>query len=178
MAGTPPADIIYALAFARVLFKLNSCLIDKGLHSILDAHRFAPSLAVSDADYCDDTVFLVVALAPALVDKATDVACYAHVTFNSYGLSINYDNGKTSVVQYFAGDGAIGARRKLYLNGNVSSSTVNSKCFTLIFVSHYTHVDTKFSISNDLRHEVSPRAAIIRTGPGAVRKIIADPVSD
>ncbi len=46
--------------------------------------------------------------------------------------------------------------------------------YSLMHVSFYTHVGTQFSISNDLRHEVSSRAAIIRAGSGAVRKIIAD----
>ena len=60
------------------------------------------------------------ALAPALVDKAADVVCYAHASFSSYGSSLNYDIGKTTVVPYFAGDGAVCARRKLFLNDNVS----------------------------------------------------------
>ncbi len=75
MAGTPPADIIYALAFARVRFKRNSCLKDKGLESILDAHRHAASLAASDVDYCDDTVFPVVVSAGELVRRQSHRCC-------------------------------------------------------------------------------------------------------
>ncbi len=64
----------------------------------------------------------------------------------------------------------------MFLNDNVCPAIVNNLFVTLISVSHYTHVGTKFSISNDLRHEVSSRAAIIRAGSGVVRKNIADPV--
>ncbi len=38
MAGTPPADIIYALAFSRVLSKFNDALDARGLRSTLAAH--------------------------------------------------------------------------------------------------------------------------------------------
>ncbi len=38
MAGTPPADIIYALTFSRVLAKFNDALDAKGLRSSLSSH--------------------------------------------------------------------------------------------------------------------------------------------
>ncbi len=42
MAGTPPADIIYALAFSRVLFKFNDSMDAQGLRSSLCSHSGAP----------------------------------------------------------------------------------------------------------------------------------------
>ena len=70
----PPADIVYVLAFSKVLYKLNCCLTDKGLCSFLDAHRHDASLVASDADYCDDIVFPVISPAGQLIDKVTDAS--------------------------------------------------------------------------------------------------------
>ncbi len=54
-AGTPPADIIYALAFSRVLFKFNDAMDAQGLRSSLCSHA-GPPLQLVDVDYCDDAV--------------------------------------------------------------------------------------------------------------------------
>ncbi len=62
MAGNPPADIIFALAFSRVLFKFNDALDARGLRSSINSH-VGPPIDLVDVDYCDDTVVLVVACA-------------------------------------------------------------------------------------------------------------------
>ena len=59
MAGTSPADLVYALSFFRVLFRFYDALVSKGLVSSLSRHSHAPSLELCDVDYCDDTVIPV-----------------------------------------------------------------------------------------------------------------------
>ncbi len=49
MAGTPTADIIYALAFSKVLFKFNDALDAQNLRSTLDAH-VGPPLSLVDVE--------------------------------------------------------------------------------------------------------------------------------
>ena len=68
LAGTPPADIVYALAFSRVLCKFNHALERKCLRSQLASHH-GPVVQLSDVDYCDDAAVPVVTSAGLRVDK-------------------------------------------------------------------------------------------------------------
>ena len=52
----------------------------------------------------------------------------------------------------------------------------NDKLFELLFVSCYKHLGTNFSVSNDLKQEVSCRAAIIKSTANSIRKVIANPI--
>ena len=117
MAGTPPADIIYALAFSRVLFKFNEALGNKSLCSRLASHR-GPVINLSEVAYCDDAVVPVVAPAVQIVDKCADVVFVACCVFSSFGLSLNFDKNKSNGMVRFVGQGAAFARRELYHQGN------------------------------------------------------------
>ena len=94
MAGTPPADIIYVLAFSRVLCKFNDALGRKRLGSRLASHR-GPVVNLADVAYCDDAVVPVVAPAMQIVDKCADVVFVACCVFSSFGLSLNFDKNDT-----------------------------------------------------------------------------------
>ena len=100
MAGTPPADIIYALAFSRVLFKFNDAMDARGLRSSLSSHA-GPPLQLVDVDYCDDAVVPVVADAGDIACKCVDVVYIACAVFTSYGLILNFGENKTNVMASF-----------------------------------------------------------------------------
>ncbi len=111
MAGTPPADIMYALAFSRVLAKFNDALDAHGLRSSLSTH-VGPVIDLVDVDCCDDTVVPVVAPASELVDKCVDIVYYACAVFTSYGLVLNFATNKTNVMARFVGKGSVGAKER------------------------------------------------------------------
>ncbi len=119
MAGTPPADIIYALAFSRVLFKFNDALDAQCLRSKLCAHG-GPPLSLVDVDYCDDAVVPVVADACALVGKCVDIVYVACAVFTSYGLVLNFGENKTNVMARFVGKGSTFAKRELFFRWQCS----------------------------------------------------------
>ena len=174
MAGTPPADIIYALAFSRVLAKFNDALDAHGLRSSLVAHE-GPPLDLVDVDYCDDTVVPVVAPAHELVTKCVDIVYYACAVFTFYGLVLNFATNKTNVMARFVGKGSVGAKRELFFSGNEVSFDLYGSAICLKFVDAYKHMGTKFSLTHDLSQEVSTRAAVIRSSTKAIKSVIRNP---
>ena len=130
MAGTPPADLIYALAFSRVLFKFNEALDRKGLGSRLASHR-GPVVFLADVAYCDDAVVPVVAPSVQIVDKCADVVFVACCAFSSFGLSLNFDKNQTNGMVRFVGQGAAFARRELFHHGNSVDFDFYVKLLTL-----------------------------------------------
>ncbi len=89
-----------------------------GIVSHFSSHSHAPPLALTDADYCDDTALPMLSSARDLVSKTGDVIYIAHTAFSSYGLMLNYESNETNVVPFFAGRGAAKARQELYLKEN------------------------------------------------------------
>ena len=172
-AGTPPADLIYALAFSRVLSKFNDALEAKGLRSSVSAHR-GPPVLLSDVDYCDDAVIPVVAPASGIVSKCVDVVYVACCVFSSFGLQLNFDKNKTNAMARFVGKDAVAARRELYLKGSCVEFDFYGKWVSLQFVDSYKHMGTNFSMSHDLAQEVVVRAAIIRSGVRALKPVLAN----
>ncbi len=145
----PPADIMYALAFSRVLFKFNDALDARGLRSSLTSHG-GPPLPLVDVDYCDDTVVPVVASAPALVDKCVDIVYVACAVFTSYGLILNFATHETNVMARFVGKGSVAAKQDLFCKGGVAEFEFYSCRICLKFVDAYKHMGTHFSLIHDL----------------------------
>ena len=76
LAGSPPADIVFSIAFSRVLLCFSSAVSAAGLSSSLTGHG-GPPIPLSTVAYCDDDAFPVVAPAPQLVHKTAEVVCLA-----------------------------------------------------------------------------------------------------
>ena len=82
LAGTPIADVIFIIAFARVLRRARASLHAAGLCYSVEADGAAEYFGVAfddgaptqlgDSDYMDDRVFPVFAAAPELAARVSD----------------------------------------------------------------------------------------------------------
>ena len=123
LAGTSLADLLYSLAFLRVLKRLRDELSQAGMTWEIDAKGASAyfggldlgpeSFEVFDASYVDDLVVPVVASAPNLVAKLSETAAILVRVFSLFGFQVNFSRGNTEAMLFFKGAGAITAERHL-----------------------------------------------------------------
>ena len=174
LAGTPPADIIYAMAFARVISRFHSALICEGLQSYITSAS-QPPLQLQEVTYCDDTAFPVVGAADEIVGKTCRVVSLAFLTFAVYGLALSFENKKSEVVPMFVGPNSNKARRDLAEVDNIKVFECCGRFHHLRFVDSYKHVGGNFSVANDLKLEVVSKAGYIRSSVKSLRRVLCCP---
>ena len=151
LAGTPTADLVFILAFARVLQKARSRLQEAGLIDHVtttgaddyfgDATLAGDALQMQDADHMGDTVFPIMAPACQLVDRLVAATTIVADTFAQYGFTVNFDKGKTEAVLLFRGRGAIREQRRLAMSGNSAQCQTRAGARELRFVASYKQPD-------------------------------------
>ena len=180
LAGTPTADFVFILAFARVLQKARIELQTAGLIHNVDtegaAQYFGESelhgqtLGMQDADYMDDTVFPIVAPARKLVDAVVAAAVIISDTFAQYGFKVNFGSGKTEAVLIFRGAGAIKEQRRLAQTGNAATLSTRAGSRELRFVASYKHLGSKITNTAEILPEIKARMAVMKAALLPLRK--------
>ena len=113
-AGTPIADVLFAVAIGRVFKTVRQELIDAGLASTArmpgDPSVFeglgvnaSDEVVFNEISFVDDAVFPVLAKPASLVDAVRATAEIVHVVFLRHGFAINYGPGKTEGLCMWAG---------------------------------------------------------------------------
>ena len=122
--------------------------------SLLSSHVGVP-VPLGEVVYCDDEAIPVITSSDMLVDKVGLIIQVARVIFSSFGRMLNFGNNQTNVLPYFVGPGSQKAKQELSANNYKCNVMFNDRLFELLFVNGYKHLGTNFSVSNDLKQEVS-----------------------
>ena len=134
-------------------------------------------LPLDEVSFVDDAVFAVLCSASGLTCKLQAVAQVIHEVFVQHGFEINYKPGKTEAVCLWAGPGMAAARRELQLcqDSIVRCAPARGSAFALRVVPGYKHLGTRTLASGSLSHEITVRAAILRSESRALsRKVLAN----
>ena len=174
-AGTPLADIIFALSIARVLTVLKQQIADAGLNvTIKDKHDV--EIEFTDISYHDDLVLPCVAPAQHIATCTASVAAIVYTVFTYFGFRLNFSAGKTEAIVVFAGPGSTAAARALCLAGSCVDVATGSLSTVLRFVSSYKHLGSMSNIAKSAAEEVTIRSSIITSETKRLRrKVLLSP---
>ncbi len=120
-----------------------------------------------ESSYCDDTAVPVIVEAADIIDKSRMVTECAINVFSSYGLDLSFDPNKTNGVLYICGKNGRKVKRQICRQDykvQLSTTSTTSEPIHLVYVNHYQHVGTPFSMSADLKQEVSTKCGRLRSG--------------
>ena len=173
MAGMTFADIIYALAFSKVLFALNNSLVNNGL-----ASRYPNGTPCHFAAYCDDVIINVTdSKASSIAQKTACVASIAKQVFTFFKLQLNFKPGKSEFIVYLCGSGLKAARLDIQNRDNrfVLPCSSPSEPEYLRCVPYYKHMGTSFSSAEFPAEEVVARCAIIHVAVKRFWRLFRNP---
>ena len=171
-AGNGLADILFAVAFAKVKKRLLNRLEEQGLPSTCQPHGLAQSFnwkdgqavgkfPLQDVSYADDLAIVIADVAGSLVEKVRKVAEHTWELFAVSGLALNWGGAKTAALFRWHGKGANEVKRDLALRmGNDIVLKCGNATATLTCVNWYRHVGTGTSVNADMGKEVSTICAI------------------
>ena len=171
-AGNGLADILFAVAFAKVKKRLLNRLEEQGLPSTCQPHGLAQffnwkdgqavgKFPLQDVSYADDLAIVIADVAGSLVEKVGKVAEHTWELFAVSGLALNWGGTKTAALFRWHGKGANEVKRDLALRmGNDIVLKCGNATATLTCVNWYRHVGTGTSVNADMGKEVSTRCAI------------------
>jgi hypothetical protein len=121
--GDPPADVVFAIAFAAFLKLLNAELAARGLQPTVavagpgifrDSDALPDRVTVPEQTYMDDTALPIEADEAGeifgMLENAVDAVIRVAKTF---GLQVNFAPGKTEAVKGLHGRGLVAARQRL-----------------------------------------------------------------
>ena len=194
LAGTSLADVMFSLAFLRLLKKLRDTLAQRGLVWQVDAtgaaHFFGredlgPELFHPfDASYVDDLVIPIADTAGSLIGKVVDTTAVVVDIFSMFGFEVNFSKGKTEVLFLLRGVGADAVARHIShnLKGRIevklhrcSRRRISSKrapppkVVFLLATDLYKHVGTKVPNGKSFLPEVRCRMAIMSESAQPIR---------
>ena len=177
-AGTPLADLLYVIAMARILNKMETCLESLGLIYYYDASGTADFFGegvcelvhlgtrfdenrtpLRNVSYVDDVAVPIVASAQRIVSQTrAAMECILNV-FRLFGMSLNSSLGKTNVTFRFAGNGAVAARQSLMINDGavIACKMLDGSVFNLRAVESYKHLGAVTHPTLRLLPEISAR---------------------
>ena len=174
-AGTPLADVMFALVMARVVHVLSHQIDEAGLAPTVSLGRDS-SVKFRDISYHDDLVLPIVAPAHQLVDATAKAASIVFYVFAMFGFSLNFTKGKTEAIIVFAGPGSIKARTDLFKSESSVPVDVKLRGIHLRFVPNYKHLGTHTNISASPAEEVAFRMALMRADVHKLRKVMNQPL--
>lgn len=181
LAGSSLGDLIFLLAFSRVMAKARAELLAQGLVATMPLETQPPFLqhhsatipsevALESVEYMDDVAIPVLAPADRLADSVAAVAGIMQSTFSAHGLVVNWSRGKSEAILHFRGPGAVEAQRKLhYEMGSAISFAVGGRAFTLQVVRDYRHLGSRIDLASALRADLSTKLAAMRAGVAGLR---------
>ncbi len=170
MAGMSLADLVYTVAFARVLKATNDALLHYGVTSAFDDPAFP--MVLREVRFVDDVMVPVVDKdAASICGKVVSVAKLLATVYAMFGLEVNFDMGKTNALVCMRGSSARKAQLELDALDYQIKFSYGLLHATLFFVDVYKHMGTQVSVAHDLKHEVFLRGVYIRTGLKTFHKI-------
>ncbi len=102
-AGAPLADLLYSIAMSRVLITMRKALHMEGLESNLNVGE--QQFPLKDVSFVDDMALPVTSFAENLIGHVSKVCTVIHLTFQVFGMILNYSPGKSAVVLKVCGKG-------------------------------------------------------------------------
>ena len=102
-AGTPLADLLYSIAMSRVLVTLRKALKAEGLDFYLNIG--GQQFSLEDVSFVDDMALPIVSTAENLIEHVSQVCALIHLTFQVFGMVLNYAPGKSAAVLHVCGKG-------------------------------------------------------------------------
>ena len=172
MAGMTFADIVYAIAFSKVLFSLNNSLVNNGVKSV-----YPNGTPCHFAAFCDDVIINIThSKASGLADKTAQVAAIAKQVFMFFKLQLNFKPGKSEFIMYLCGPGLKAARLAIQRQDNVVLIPDNNSVPEFLrCVRYYKHMGTAFSSAEFPAEEVVSRCAIINSSVKRFWKLFRNP---
>ena len=160
--GSPLADLVYNMMMSSLLKDLQQHLDQNS--KIQEAAAYighSPPLVT----WVDDLAVVIPSIqAEALIDVTSQVATLVQQTFNNYGLSLNYNAGKTEIIVQFRGKGSAALRREHFVESFRSLHLGPDRSIRL--VSQYQHLGARFaqnlSVASEVAHRINKATQAFR----------------
>ena len=169
LAGTPFVDLAYTFAMSRVLKCFRSSMQIDGLSSKVNVNGNEHD--VGDVSYVDDVTVLIVVLAPAILEKVSNVIALAINLFASFSMELNFAAGKSECVIDIRGKEKAKAVGQIESCGRSLAVEINDyRRVKLLFPRAYKHVGTRWGIN--LNAEVATRCSMMVKGAVPLRSAV------
>ena len=184
LAGTSLADVIFLLAFSRVLHAVEARLRSAGALFQLPAATVAARTGIVQANnpgeglgqdlgpvaFVDDVAQPLVASASDIFSLVKLVIAIYHETFSRFLLTVNYSRGKSEVAFSFFGKGSALAKQILQHD---FASGIPFKCLDrdllLPTTLTYKHLGTISSSDCSMQPEITKKLATMKAATKAIR---------
>ena len=183
LAGSTLGDLIFLLAFSRVMLKIRSAITHAGLSTSVTfpdgaANIYSAcggtcndSLLIGDAEYIDDVAQPLIASSSAIVAVAAQAASIYMTHFRRHLLSMNCRPGKSEVLIRFAGNGANHDRHRLFHEmGRKIPFVSDGIQYSLEACASYKHVGSTISTALSMQLEITARTKGILSTLACLRK--------
>ena len=182
-AGNPLADLMFTIAFSKVIVRLRRALEAAGLVPIFDAAGASEFLGLAspsdnndhvkaaDVSYADDLAFVLAAFAANMLAMIRTAGSIAWQVYHECGFKLNFAVNKTAVKICWKGFQARKCRLELeQLHDNKVQLEWSGKTVMLDVVQQYKHMGTLDSANGNMQPEIVKRSAVVWSKTSRLRK--------
>lgn len=162
-AGTPPADVVFLLAFCRVTRTIDEALRYAGMVTAYE--HIGVMYELTSAGYMDDALFPFICKAQDAVAAMSTIASVVHRVFTSHLMVLNCKKGKSEFLMAIRGPGTDALQRSVFNKGDtgvIEFPIVNGTAQIHVVLA-CRHVGT-YEVAGDSRNcEITQRIACMQT---------------
>ena len=170
--GSPLADLGFNLLMSRIMHQIG-----EGLQQLPDYERGCALLGtqVPPISWVDDLAIPLATEHPGqMISLIQDTVALLHTTFRDYGMTMNFESGKSEAVVMYRGKGANECRTALFDADCMPCivTATDTHILSLKVVATYKHLGARFTMNTDGELEIQTRTAMARQAYQELKRAI------